>query len=90
MYEINSLIQNEESMIGCTQRCTHPQHTNTISFALFSSCTAVSLTCCFAVMDDNQRDSMATLDFQAMSPDWAATSAAFHLKQTPDVISTAS
>lgn len=50
----------------------------------------MAVACYFAVMDDNKRDSMATLDFPATSPDWAATSAAFHLKQSSDVISTAS
>lgn len=67
----------------------HKNQLDLLSF-VFYPCCSVALTCCFAVMDDNQRDSMATLDFQAMSPDWAATSAAFHLKQNPDVISTAS
>lgn len=39
------------------------------------------MACFITVMDDNERDSMATLDFPATSPDWAATSTAFHLNR---------
>lgn len=42
---------------------------------------SVSVVCYITVMDDNERDSMATLDFPATSPNWAATSAAFHLNR---------
>ncbi len=40
-----------------------------------------SLACDITVMDGNERFSMATLDFPAMSPKWAATSSAFHLNR---------
>lgn len=49
-------------------------------FVYLLSCSG-SVVCYIAVMDDNERDSMATLDFPAMSPNWAATSAAFHLNR---------
>lgn len=47
---------------------------------LYLGC-SVSVACFITVMDDNERDSMATLDFPATSPDWAATSTAFHLNR---------
>ncbi len=42
---------------------------------------SVSDACYITVMDGNERDSMATLDFPATSPNWTATSAACHLNR---------
>lgn len=54
--------------------------TGSSELCLYLSCSG-SVVCYITVMDDNERDSMATLDFPAMSPNWAATSAAFHLNR---------
>lgn len=46
-----------------------------LSFHLHCS----SLACYIILMDDNEKDSMTTLDFPATSPNWAEASAACHL-----------
>lgn len=51
-----------------------------MSVCFYLSCT-VSEVICITVMDDNETDSMTTLDFPATSPNWPATSAAFHLNR---------
>lgn len=82
---INLLIQNGKSMTGSshTQKDVHiHEHRATGSSELcFHLSCSVSVACYIAVMDDNERDSMATLDFPATSPYWAATSAACHLNR---------
>lgn len=45
--------------------------------------------CYIIVMDGSEGDSMVTLDFPTVFPNWGATSVAFHLNRS-DVISAAS
>lgn len=82
---INLLIQNGKSMTDSshTHKDAHiHEHRAAGSSELcFPLSCCVSVACYITVMDDDERDSMATLDFPATSPNWAATSAACHLNR---------
>lgn len=63
---INILIQNGKSMMGFSHKCMHAEahwYTEANRTAAFG----VLVACYITVMDDNDGDSMATLDFPDMS-----------------------